>query len=67
LLGYVDGDAAAAFDHAVTTAYSWTAEDLGTLLAPLGLRVVEAEARQDPGARRRHGHLVAVLADDAIR
>ena len=58
LLGFFDGAPRTPFDHAVTTAYYWSAEALGDLLAPLGLSVEHEESRQDPGVRR-YGHLVA--------
>ena len=59
LIGFFDGEPGAAFDHAVHTAYYWSAEALRDLLAPHGLVVEQASARQDPGARRRQGDLVA--------
>ncbi|MFI5623408.1 class I SAM-dependent methyltransferase [Nocardioides sp. NPDC051685] len=59
LIGFFDGTPGEAFDHAVHTAYYWSAEALGELLAPHGLVVGQASARQDPGARRRQGDLVA--------
>jgi ubiquinone/menaquinone biosynthesis C-methylase UbiE len=59
LIGYFDGEPGEAFDHAVHTAYYWSAEALADLLAPHGLVVERASARQDPGARRRQGDLVA--------
>ncbi|WP_300681601.1 class I SAM-dependent methyltransferase [Nocardioides sp.] len=61
LLGHFHGEAGVAFDHAVTTAYYWTPEALGDLLAPLGFTVERSETRQDGGARRRHAELVARL------
>ena len=51
LLGYADGPPGLAYDHAVTTAWFTSLEALVELLAPLGLTVVEHEARQDEGAR----------------
>jgi SAM-dependent methyltransferase len=62
LLGFFDGDAGTPFDHAVTTAYYWSTEALGALLASHGFVVERAAARQDPGARRRQGDLIATLA-----
>ncbi|MFE7225342.1 class I SAM-dependent methyltransferase [Nocardioides sp. NPDC057577] len=62
LVGFVDGDPGEAFDHAVHTAYYWSAEALTDLLAPLGFVVEQASTRQDPGARRRQGDLVATLS-----
>ena len=61
LLGFFDGDAGAPFDHAVTTAYYWSAEVLGERLADHGFVVEEARARQDPGIRRQ-GDLIATLS-----
>ncbi|MFT3873669.1 MAG: class I SAM-dependent methyltransferase [Nocardioides sp.] len=59
LLGFADGEPGAAFEHAVTTAYSWSAEALTDLLHPLGFLVERAETRSDPDARRKHGELLA--------
>jgi SAM-dependent methyltransferase len=58
LLGFFDGEAGTAFDHAVTTAYYWSADALEELLTPHGFVVERASARQDPGVRRQ-GDLVA--------
>jgi len=58
LLGYFDGEAGEPFDHAVTTAYRWSADALTDLLAAHGLVVERSAARQDPGVRRQ-GDLVA--------
>ncbi|TQL68785.1 methyltransferase family protein [Nocardioides albertanoniae] len=62
LLGYFDGTPEEPFDHAVHTAYYWSAQALGDLLAEHGLVIGHAETRQDPGVRRRHGELIATLA-----
>ena len=67
LLGFVDGEAGMPFDHTVVTAYHWSAEALGVLLEAQGLVVERAAARQDPGARRRHGELVATLRPSPAR
>lgn len=64
LLGFFDGEAGAPFDHAVTTAYYWSAESLAKLLAPHGFVVESAASRQDPGVRRQ-GELLARLVPDA--
>lgn len=61
LLGFFDGEPGQPFDHTVTTAWWWSAEVLGDLLTEHGLVVGRAAARQDPGARRRQGELVATL------
>lgn len=68
LLGFFDGDAGAPFDHAVTTAYYWSADALGELLAQHGFVVERATVRQDPGVRRQ-GDLIATLqaAQEGIR
>ncbi|MEU6137872.1 class I SAM-dependent methyltransferase [Nocardioides sp. NPDC047086] len=63
LIGFFDGEPGEAFDHAVHTAYYWSAEALEELLAPHGFTVGQAATRQDPGARRRQGDLVATLID----
>jgi ubiquinone/menaquinone biosynthesis C-methylase UbiE len=59
LLGFFVGDPGVAFEHAVTTAYYWSAEALTDLLHPHGFTVEHAETRRDPGARRTHGSLRA--------
>ena len=61
LLGFFDGEPGEPFDHAVTTAYWWSADALARRLEPHGLVVERSEARQDPGAKRRQGDLVARL------
>ena len=63
LLGFFDGEPGQPFDHAVTTAYWWSAPALADVLAPHGLVVERSGARQDPGAKRRQGDLVARLID----
>ncbi|MER7555938.1 class I SAM-dependent methyltransferase [Nocardioides sp. NPDC126508] len=59
LIGFFDGEPGEAFDHAVHTAYYWSTDALTDLLAPHGFVVGRASTRQDPGARRRQGDLVA--------
>lgn len=59
LLGFFDGPAGEPFDHAVTTGHYWSVPALREVLDAAGFRVLRAETRQDPGARRRHGDLVA--------
>ncbi|MEJ7634117.1 class I SAM-dependent methyltransferase [Aeromicrobium sp.] len=53
LLGFFDGDDCEPFDHAVTTAYYWSAAALGELLAHEGFVVEQTVVRQDPGVRRQ--------------
>jgi ubiquinone/menaquinone biosynthesis C-methylase UbiE len=62
LLGFFDGDAATPFAHTVTTGYFWSADALGEMLVREGFVVERSATRQDPGARRRHGELVATLS-----
>ncbi|ROR91959.1 class I SAM-dependent methyltransferase [Nocardioides aurantiacus] len=58
LLGFFDGEAGVPFEHTVLTAYHWSADALGVLLAEAGFVVERTASRQDPGARRQ-GELVA--------
>ncbi|MBC7278933.1 class I SAM-dependent methyltransferase [Nocardioides sp.] len=60
LIGYFDGEPGEAFDHAVHTAYYWSAKALEELLAEHGFVVERTSTRQDQGARRP-GDLVARL------
>lgn len=59
LLGFFAGDPGVEFEHAVTTAYYWSAEALTDLLHPHGFTVEHADTRRDPDARRPHGELRA--------
>lgn len=61
LLGFFDGEPAAPFDHAVHTAYYWSADALDQKLTRHGFVVERSSTRQDPGHVRRHGELVASL------
>lgn len=63
LIGYFDGAPREAFAHQVTTAYFWSADALGALLADAGFSVTSAERRERrPGeaSSRPHGALTAV-------
>jgi ubiquinone/menaquinone biosynthesis C-methylase UbiE len=51
LIGFFDGSAGEPFDHAVTTAYTWSAEALAERLEHAGFTVTEARTRVDPGVR----------------
>lgn len=62
LLGFFAGEPGVAFDHAVTTAYYWSAFALTDLLHRCGFTVDHAETRRDPDARRTHGELRATRA-----
>jgi ubiquinone/menaquinone biosynthesis C-methylase UbiE len=59
LVGFFDGPPGEPFDHAVTTAYFWSAAALTDLLRPCGLVVEPSDSRQDPGVRRRYADLLA--------
>lgn len=61
LLGFFEGPAVEAFDHAVTTAYRWPVPALEAVLAERGFAVTARETRADPGARP-HGAIAAVRA-----
>lgn len=57
-LGYFDGAPGRPFDHAISTAYFWSADALTERLERAGFVVTDAETRQDPGVRRQ-GVIVA--------
>lgn len=59
LLGFFEGDAVEAFDHAVVTAYRWPVASLVALLDEAGFDVVDVHTRADPG-HRPHGAISAV-------
>ncbi|MFL0361220.1 class I SAM-dependent methyltransferase [Curtobacterium flaccumfaciens] len=59
LLGFFEGDAVEAFDHAVVTAYRWPVASLVALLDEAGFDVVDVHTRTDPG-HRPHGTISAV-------
>ncbi|NYG59314.1 SAM-dependent methyltransferase [Nocardioides daedukensis] len=61
LVGFFAGEAGVAFEHAVTTAYYWSAEALTDLLHSRGFTVEHEETRRDPDAHRTHGELRATL------
>lgn len=57
-LGFFDGPAVAAFDHAVTTAYIWPVDVLAQQVEEAGFVVTARHTRTDPGARP-HGAIIA--------
>lgn len=59
LLGFFEGAAVEAFDHAVVTAYRWPVASLATLLDGAGFDVVDVHTRTAPG-HRPHGAISAV-------
>ncbi|MBT1677324.1 class I SAM-dependent methyltransferase [Curtobacterium aurantiacum] len=59
LLGFFEGAAVEAFDHAVVTAYRWPVASLVALLDEAGFDVVDVHTRTDSG-HRPHGAISAV-------
>ncbi len=51
LIGFFEGDSAEPFDHAITTAYYWSVEQMTSLLHSAGFDVIDVETRQDSGSR----------------
>jgi SAM-dependent methyltransferase len=58
LLGFFEGPALAAFDHAVTTAYFWPVDLLSSRVERAGFVVTNTHTRTDPGTRPQ-GALIA--------
>ncbi|SJN09851.1 putative methyltransferase [Leucobacter sp. 7(1)] len=50
-LGYFDGPHGVPFDHAVTTAFTWSADELSALVSDAGFQVVSIQSRAEPGSR----------------
>lgn len=50
-LGFFAGDDGQPFDHAITTAYTWSEAGLSERVMRAGFRVVSVRSRTDPGAR----------------
>ena len=59
LLGFFDGDHRTAFDHAVTTAYTWCPVTTAVEMSDAGWRVTRMEQRRDD-ATRPHASIAAV-------
>ncbi|MBF4613042.1 class I SAM-dependent methyltransferase [Curtobacterium sp. VKM Ac-1376] len=59
LLGFFEGPAVEAFDHAVVTAFRWPVPSLAALLNEAGFDVVDVHTRSAPG-HRPHGAVSAV-------
>lgn len=59
LLGFFEGPAVEAFDHAVVTAYRWPVASLAALLDEAGFDAGDVHTRTDPG-HRPHGAISAV-------
>jgi len=60
LIGFFEGAAATPFDHAVTTAYYWSAHTMSCLLEEAGFRIVAIDTRDVP-MTRPHSAISAVL------
>lgn len=60
LVGFFDGKSAEPLDHAVTRAYSWSVEQMSSLLHNAGFDVVDVETRQDSGSRP-HAAISAIV------
>ena len=60
LLGFFEGESEEPFDHAITTAYYWSIEQMDSLLNDAGFKVAQVEQRQDPG-RRNHAAIGATV------
>jgi ubiquinone/menaquinone biosynthesis C-methylase UbiE len=58
LIGFFDGSPGTPFQHAVTTAYYWSVEEMGHLLGNAGFDVLDVETRQDAG-KRAHASVTA--------
>ncbi|GAA4953737.1 hypothetical protein GCM10025331_48520 [Actinoplanes utahensis] len=52
VVGFVDGDEVSAFDHKVTTAYRWPADEMSRRLAAAGLAEIERLRRPATGTQR---------------
>jgi SAM-dependent methyltransferase len=59
VVGFFDGAECEPFDHAVVTAYRWTADELAARLARAGFTEVERQHRAQEGERRPHGAIAA--------
>ncbi|MGW6376073.1 class I SAM-dependent methyltransferase [Rhodococcus sp. NPDC055112] len=58
LVGFFEGPAVGAFDHAVTTAYRWPVAELSQELVAAGFEVIETHTRTASGSRP-HGAITA--------
>jgi SAM-dependent methyltransferase len=59
--GVVAGDAVAAFDHKVVTAYRWPADEFSERLARAGFTEVERQCRPAEGGQRAVAEIAAIL------
>jgi SAM-dependent methyltransferase len=63
VVGFVDGDEVAAFDHKVVTAYRWPVDAFSERLARAGFTEVERRRRPGDGTHRPHAAIAAVMGD----
>jgi SAM-dependent methyltransferase len=63
VVGFFEGSSCEPFEHEVTTAYRWPADEMAGRLASAGFAEVERSTRPQEGERRPH----AVLALRAVR
>jgi ubiquinone/menaquinone biosynthesis C-methylase UbiE len=59
LVGFFEGESGEPFDHAVTTAYYWSVDQMSSLLHDAGFDVTGVETRQDSG-NRPHAAISAI-------
>ena len=65
LLGFFIGSSVEAFDHAIVTAYRWSAEALSEELRRIGFEVIEIHTRTGFRSKPRpHGAILARLVSD---
>lgn len=58
MIGFFGGPELVAFDHAVTTAYSWPVDVLSARVRQAGLAIADTQTHADPGARS-HAAIIA--------
>ena len=63
LVGFFEGESGEPFDHAVTTAYYWSVDEMSAMLRDAGFEVLDVESRQVPG-RRPHAAIAAVARSE---
>lgn len=59
LIGFFEGVSAEPFDHAITTAYYCSLDQMSLLLQDAGFEILDVETRQDAG-KRPHAAMAAV-------
>jgi SAM-dependent methyltransferase len=57
VIGFFDGDEVAPFDHKVTTAYFWPADEMSARLAKAGFTEIARDRREGDRPNRRHAAL----------